>query len=122
MNEVLTIIIFTTFWCMGLVTVTGEGMALQSFKDYSENKKAKIWMAVILCHLCMPTIHSIFGYAFYFIYVHYAKGHEINWNLLYMYPIIICGSSLLNAFCYETVGVLSSLHQKLKSENDGSEI
>jgi hypothetical protein len=102
MTWILSWILLTVFWVLGLTIVTQPGMLLYFIRERAEKKKSSVYDALIRCHWCMPSIHGIAGYLFAL-----ATG-VINGVLLThlaAYPIIVCGSSF-------ACGLLWALYKK----------
>jgi hypothetical protein len=106
---IISLILITTIWVLGLTIVTQEGMLLFSIREWA-NKKHEAgnkWMEpVIICYYCMPSIHSLIAYLF-------AIGIGIitsfEWKLVFMYPLVVMGSSLLN-------GIVWGIHKMIETK------
>ncbi len=96
MISFLTIVVFTTFWVLGLTIVTQEGMGLHSIRKLAESKEMKVMEPLILCAWCMPSIHSFFGYLFSI-----ASGLVVfDVRSLIFYPIVVMASSLFSGIIW----------------------
>lgn len=92
MTLLFHLIILTTIWVLGITIVTQPNMGLHSLRRAAESKKLKVMEPLILCHWCMPTFHSLVGYLFAIIL---GLIDSFDWRYLYMYPLVIMGSSFL---------------------------
>lgn len=108
MINIFCIIFFTSVWVLGIKIATSPGMILEKAGEWGGQKVReghRIFEALLVCHYCMPSIHSIIGYSF-------AIGIgvvEFHWRLLIAYPIVVMGSSLFN-------GLVWGWHEKIKNE------
>lgn len=99
MINIFCIIFFTSVWVLGIKIVTSPGMILEKVGEWGGKKVReghRIYEALLVCHYCMPSIHSIIGYSF-------AIGIgvvEFHWRLLISYPIVVMGSSLINGLVW----------------------
>lgn len=97
MLELIKVILITFIWVMGIKISTSEGMVFEKLGKYAERKVEKgykIWEALIACEWCLPSVHSVFGYAFSF-----GIGiipFEFQWKYIIMLPIVIMGTSFLS--------------------------
>ena len=88
-------------------------MGLYSIRKWAEKKKengSKWAEPLLLCVWCQPSSWSLLGYLFA-----YGLGiinkNNFNWNLLVLYPLVVCGSSIICGFIW-------SYHLKSNSETD----
>lgn len=87
--------ILTIIWVMGLTIVTQENMGLYILRDKATDNNFKatkeIYNPLIVCHWCMPSIHSIVGYL-----AAWGLGiiTEWSWKLVLLYPFVVALSSL----------------------------
>lgn len=92
MTTILQLILLTSIIVIGVTIVTQEGMLLSSIRESVQENKSKIFDAIIRCVWCMPSIWTSVGYLF-------AKltgvVDHFSWQLVFMYPIVVCGSSFL---------------------------
>ena len=99
MALLFSLIVITSIWCLGLKVVTSDGMAGEKVGLWAEEKysQGKKWIEPVLyCHWCMPSIHSLVGFLF-------AWGiglYEWHWSVLWYYPLVVAGSSLVNGFVW----------------------
>ena len=87
----LLTIFFTFAIVWGIKISTSNGNVFEKIKDFLEkNLSEKLFKWVVDCPYCMPSLYSIFGYVFYYIYIGY-----IDWGRLFFYPIIVGASSFV---------------------------
>ena len=96
-------IIFTTILVLGVTVFTQPGMGGYSFRENATNIDSKLMQVVILCEWCMPSLWSLLGYSFSFLYV----GFDLK--MLLFYPITVCASSIL---CGGIWGILKIIINK----------
>lgn len=110
MIELFSIIALTSIWVLGLTIATQPDMILYSWRRWADEAKKrtshKIYEPLIQCHWCMPSIHSVFGYAFYFL----ITGDQLNWRICVAYPIVVMGSSIIN-------GLIWGWHKKIENQS-----
>lgn len=103
MTAFLIISAFTIIWCIGLTICTQEDMVFHKIRVWAESKEKEsgsiFYYPLILCHWCMPSIHSLFGYSFAFL----SGVVEFNYKLIILYPLVI----MLSSF---TIGILWQLY------------
>lgn len=104
----LSLILITTIWCLGLTIVTQEGMLLYSWREWANEKHEsgnKFMEPLLICYYCVPSIHGVIGYSL-------AAGIGViasfEWKLVFMYPLVVMGSSLLN-------GLLWGIHKMIEA-------
>lgn len=106
--EILLSILFTTALVIGFsLATTSEGL-LEFIVDYFNEidnrrifdgkSRLKVFKPLATCPSCMPSIWSLFGIGFLFVY----KG-QADWSIFKMYPIIVAGSSLLSCIIWLTI-------------------
>lgn len=105
----LSLILITSIWVLGLTIATQENMVLYSWREWGNRKleEGKWWSEpLILCLWCMSSIHSLVGYSF-------AIGAGIitsfEWKLIFIYPLVVMGSSLLN-------GIIWGIHKLIEAK------
>ena len=108
MIEILSIILITSLWVLGIKIVTHEDMALEKLGEWATEKAKsnRIFEPLLICEYCMPSIHSSIGYLVYWQVVGLS-----SWKYLIAYPIVVCGASFLS-------GSLWSLHNLLAKKHD----
>lgn len=106
MLQLLYLIVLTSIWILGLTLASQEEMIFNRWRLWAEERKSKIWKAVILCVWCMPSIHSLVGYAF-------AVGigiiSEFSWRLIVFYPLVVMGSSILSGLTWTLYLLIDNL-------------
>lgn len=108
------LIFITSILVLGYTIITQEGMALYSLRLWAEKKKdeGKKWIEpILLCHWCQPSIWSAFAFAFAF---GIGLIEKFNWHLLFYYPLVVAGSSLLN-------GLIWGYHLKSNAQKEAYE-
>lgn len=114
---IFKIILILTIWCLGVKIVTANGMLLQWLGEWGEeqvDKGYKIFEAIIVCPFCLPSVHSILGYAFA-----YGLGLiELDWKLLIMWPIVVMGSSILSGFTWTAYQTINQIKEKNEAETE----
>ena len=110
----IQLIIITSIWCLGVKIITAEGMILQKLGVYAKQQVDKgniVWDALVNCEWCLASIHSLLGYLF-------ALGigviTKFEWRLIFMYPLVAMGTSLLT-------GMIWNYHLKSNSEKEANE-
>jgi hypothetical protein len=107
---ILLAILFTVSFIIGLTIASQEGMVLYFIKEKLTNEdgspKKKIYEPLFLCYWCMPSIHSLVGYFFAFLWM-----KNVDLHALFFYPIVVASSSFLTA-------VLWGLHQLIYKKLD----
>lgn len=110
---ILKLIALTSIWVLGIKIATADDMVLEKVGQYGKKKVEeghKIFEALIVCQWCMPSIHSLIGYAFAF-------GLGIlpvqwNWQLVIRYPIVVMGSSLVCGLTWLIYETLNQIHDR----------
>lgn len=103
---ILSLIVVTSFWVLGLTIVTQKNMLLGSIRKF-EKEGVNILDAVIFCPWCMPSIHSAIGY----LICHFSGVINFQLKMLVAYPIVVCGSSLV-------CGLIWTMYEKMLIEKD----
>lgn len=100
---ILLAILFTVAIVIGVTIANQQGMVLYFLRNHltDENGDAKkpIYEPLFLCWWCMPSVYSLVGYFFAFLYM-----KNVDLHALLFYPIVVAASSFLTA-------VLWGLHQ-----------
>lgn len=94
-------ILFTTALVLGVTIATQQGMIGYWLRQKSEGKR--LLEPIITCHWCMPSLWSLAGYGFAFMYCGY---DESQWKF---YVITICASSIL---CGAIWGIIQIITKK----------
>lgn len=102
------LILLCHIWVMGITIATSEGMIFYSWRVWA-NKKIeagqRIWETIFTCHWCAPSIHSLVAYLFAFILGIIVK---FEWNLVFIYPLVVMGTSLLNGIVWSVYKLIES--------------
>lgn len=112
----LKLITITSLLVLGWKIVTSEGMLLHKVALIAEQKvhEGKIYFELILCPWCMSSLWSLFGFAFA-----YGLGViELNWKLLLLYPLCVCGSSLVCGLTWTIYQTINAIKERNESEID----
>lgn len=103
MTELLILIVVTSIWVLGVKISTYKGMVFQRFGAYAKERVKNgdiIFEAIVTCAWCMPSIHTVVGYA----YGLFVFGME--WRVLFMYPIVIMGASVASGITWTLIEYL----------------
>lgn len=107
-------IIFTVTIVLGIKVSTGEGMVFNSVKKWLENKVSdKVFKWIIDCPFCMPSLYSLFGYFFTFLFL---KTYNFEW--LYFYIITVCAASFISGVMWTGLEYLNEKHYYYNSKNN----
>lgn len=105
----LKLILLTTTWCIGVMIGTADGMIMDKIRVYAKNKidsGAKYYEALVYCPWCLPSVHSLIGYLFAILLGIVSK---FELSILFMYPLVVMGSSLLT-------GIVWSIHNLIDAK------
>lgn len=105
----LSLIFICSVWCLGLTILTSEGMLLESVGRWVHERiktNTSILKALIGCIWCMPSIHT--SVAMFFAYK-IGIVQDINITLVYYYPLVAMGSSLVS-------GIVWTFYQKMEAQ------
>jgi hypothetical protein len=80
-------ILFTTSLVLGITIATQDGMVGENIREYTSGRKC--YDPIINCFWCMPSVWSVAGYIFAFLYCGF------DFSKLLFYPITVCASSVL---------------------------
>lgn len=103
---IFNLILLTSILILGATVVTQPGMGLYFLREWAENKESKLLNATLLCHWCMPSSWSLLGYLFATLI---GVIDSFSWGLVFMYPVVVCGSSFL-------CGLLWAIYKKIEIE------
>ena len=117
-----SLIAITSIWCLGIKIITEEGMFLEDLGKWGEMqvKSGVKWVEpVFYCHWCMPSVHSLVGFGFAF-----GLGliPELSWHLLFYYPLVAMGSSLLNGLIWQYYKNRNQYNEFIISAKETTEI
>ena len=105
----IQLIIFTSIWVIGLKIVTADDMLLQKLRVKAEEQNKKIFEPLILCPWCMPSIHSIVGYGFFFL----IYGFQYDIKFVWLYPLCVMASSFMCGMIWTGYLTLNSFKNSL---------
>lgn len=106
---ILISILFTTALVLAIKIVTHERSVLYWFKLKVEEKFPKISDPLVACEFCMPTIWSLAGWGFTFLYLYFTTGF-IEIKYLLFYPITIAASSFLSGILWTLLILLLKIN------------
>ncbi len=86
MTLLFELILITSLLVIGWTIITQPGMGLGFIRDWGK------FEALLLCHWCMPSTWSLIGYFFAW---RLGLIEVFSWKLVWMYPLVVCGSSFL---------------------------
>jgi len=95
MKLIFDLILLTSIIVIGITVVTQEGMLLFWVREWAEEKKSKIFDALIRCIWCMSSVWSLIGFLFASLI---GVINHFSWHLIFIYPIVVCGSSFVSGF------------------------
>lgn len=110
---IFSLIIITSIWTLGIKILISEDMALEQLGKWGEKKISeghKIYEPLFWCHWCTPSIHTAIGFLFAF---GIGLISHFTWSILFYYPLVAMGASLLN-------GLIWALYEKLNSEKESN--
>lgn len=108
------LIIITSILVLGYTASSQEGMILYPIRKWAETKKSKIYEPLFLCHWCAPSIYSVLGYFFIWIIGNFSS---FTWNEVAIYPLVVCGSSMVNGLVWATYKCIAAIDQNYQYEN-----
>lgn len=100
MTTILELILLTSIIVLGITISTQSGMILYSFREWADKKQeeGKKWVVpLIVCIWCMPSLWSLVGYLFAALT---GVIDHFSWHLVFMYPVVVCGSSFLSGVAW----------------------
>lgn len=108
MMTLLTLIIITSIWCLGIKIVTSNGMVLGKVGKWAEEKSGDyiILEPLINCIWCLPSIHSVIGYLFAF---GIGAVSGFDYTFIIMYPIVVMGASAVGGITWAFYEALSQV-------------
>ena len=108
MTTLLILIITTSILVLGWTIASQRNMLFHGIRVWAEENWPTLMKPVCLCHWCMPSIWSLFGYS---ISVYSGLIGKVNFQTIVMYPLVVCGSSLL-------CGMVWALYQMFESVSE----
>lgn len=106
MTLIFELILLTSILVIGWTIITQPEMGLYFLREWAETKESKLLNATMFCHWCMPSSWSLIGYLFAALI---GLIDSFSWSLVFMYPIVVCGSSFL-------CGLLWAVYKKIEIE------
>lgn len=111
----LKLIGITSLLVLGYTIITQEGMGLYSIRQWAEKKveQGNKWVEpIFICHWCQSSTWSLLGFLFA-----YGLGIiSINWNLLLLYPLCVCGTSLVCGFAWNIHLMINAIKERNEAE------
>lgn len=111
MVTVIKLILTTSILVLGWTIATQPKMLLYSVRMWAESKNAIIYEPLFLCHWCMGSIWSVFGYSFALATGMVCWG---GWHMIAMYPLVVCGSSIVCGLTWAFYQMVSAATDYLK--------
>lgn len=93
MIEFIQIVALVTVWNLGIEIVLSESMALHELRLWAEKKSSDIYLPLIICIWCRPSIHSLFGFA---AAIGLGWIELLSWHNLIIYPFVVAGASFIS--------------------------
>lgn len=97
MTLIFELILLTSILVIGWTIITQPEMGLSFIREWAEKKESKFLEATLTCHWCMSSSWSLFGYLFAALI---GIIDSFSWSLIFMYPIVVCGSSFLSGLSW----------------------
>lgn len=110
------LIILTSILVLGYTAASQEGMVLYPIRQWAEKQKGKIWETLLLCHWCQPSTWTVAAYVFIWI-IGEGSVHFTFCQIL-IYPLVVCGSSVLNGLVWATYKAISEIDKNYRMENE----
>lgn len=123
MTEILLLVLLTSIWIWGVKIATSEDMVLENLGTWGEkkvNEGHKIFEPLLTCEWCMPSIHSLVGYAFAF-----GLGiipFEFEWRLVIEYPLVVIGSSIVTGNTWNLYKTINAVRERAEAEKEKAKI
>lgn len=92
MTLLFEIILITSLLVIGWTIITQPAMGLGQIREWGDEQDSVFINATLLCHWCMSSSWSLLGYFFAW---QLGLIEEFSWKLIWMYPLVVCGSSFL---------------------------
>lgn len=112
---ILEIVFYTVALVLGMKISIQEDMIFEKLGLYAEiqNSNGKNWVKpTILCHWCMPSVYSAFGFGIYFLI------HGGSAKILFAYPAIVGISSFVAGFLWELLELVIIFKRGGEISND----
>jgi len=111
------LILITSLLILGYTIASQENMVFYKIRVWAEKvyDKGSKWVApFFLCIWCHSSIWSMPG----FLFAYGIGVIGLSWNLLWYYPLCVCGSSLVSGLIWTLYTTVNSV----KDKNDQSAI
>ncbi len=92
MTLLFELILITSLLVIGWTIITQPAMGLGEIREWADEQESVFINAAFVCHWCMPSTWSLFGYFFAW---RLGLIESFSWKLFWMYPLVVCGSSFL---------------------------
>ena len=116
MITLLSIIVLTSIWNIGIEILLSEGMGLHKVRLWAESKSSKIFEPLITCIWCRPSIHSSIA----FLAAAGLGWIELQqWNNLILYPFVVCGTSAVSGIvwsAYKYIEIKAKYYQHIEQQ------
>lgn len=115
----LKLIAITFVWVMGIKISTADEMVFERLGKWGQRKVDeghKIYEALMVCPWCLPSIHSLVGYAFAFGLN--VIPFEWDWKLLIRYPLVVMGTSFLSGNIWNIYETINRVKERNEAQTD----
>ncbi len=112
----IKLVIVTSLLILGYTIASQEEMVLHSVRVWAEKKYDEGWRwlkPVFLCIWCMASVWSLFGFVFAY-QLGFIKCD--SWNILWYYPLCVCGSSLLSGLTWTIYTTINAVKDKQEAQ------
>ena len=104
---ILSIILITSIWILGIKIATHPDMIFGKLGSWAEKKVEsgyEILNPLLVCEFCMPSIHSIVGYFIYW------QVSGLSLKYLWAYPVVVAGASFLTGSLWALYNMIVAKH------------
>ena len=112
MTLLFELILITYLLVIGWTIITQPNMGLGQIREWAGEQDSVFMNAALVCHWCMPSTWSLIGYFFAW---RLGLIETFSWKLIWVYPLVVCGSSLL-------CGITWAAYQMIKSTSEKNEV
>ncbi len=112
---ILILIFVTAVLVWGVMISTEPDMVFEKIGAWADNeikKGNKIWDWILRCPFCMPSLYTSFAYLLTF-----KLGMWSDWSMLWAYPIVVCGASLVSGMVWLLFRLISVMIRYFKYLN-----
>lgn len=113
MTLLFEIILITSLLVIGWTIITQPAMGLGEIREWGDENDSVFIHATLLCHWCMPSTWSLLGYLFAW---QVGLIESFSWKLVWLYPLVICGSSLLCGITWTIYLTINQIREKNEIE------